>query len=366
MAVVNVATLKYQGTCYLAITKLSILNVKIIYTLNAFQYNKNEILITVLSLQYSKICGEYLTMKKTVKISLLILLTMIVLMLSEGCAGKAVRETDNDAETIIAEESAVETGCVSIGKKKPEYLTFVDVFGESYQTEIHPEVPKTDYDVSQFVWNGDNLSYEDDTYTSRLGVDVSYHQGDIDWEKVKADGYEFAVIRLGYRGYGETGSINLDEKFYENITNAQNAGLDVGVYFFSQAIDEGEAAEEAEFVLEHLNGVNLQLPVVYDPERILEDEARTDDVSGEQFTKNALMFCSMIEDAGYEPMIYGNMLWEAFEFEMEQVCRYPFWYADYERKPQTPYRFRIWQFSEEGHVEGIPETVDLNIELIRK
>lgn len=305
-------------------------------------------------------------MKKTIQRLCLMILIVIVLVISGIFGYRFIHDTGNVTETIIVEESAVETESVSDEKKEPEYLTFVDVFGESYQTEIYPDIPKTDYDVSRFIWNDGRLSYEDDVYVSRLGVDVSHYQGYIDWEKVKEDGYEFAIIRLGYRGYGETGSVNLDTRFYENITNAQNAGLDVGVYFFSQAVDESEAVEEAEFVLEHLNGFELQLPVVYDPERILEDEARTDDVSGEQFTKNAIAFCSGIEDAGYEPMLYGNMLWEAFEFEMEQVCRYPFWYADYERKPQTPYRFRIWQFSEEGQVEGISEKVDLNIELVKK
>ena len=177
--------------------------------------------------------------------------------------------------------------------------------------------------------------------------------------------FDFAFIRLGYRGYGQEGNIRLDKEFHQNIQNAQAAGFDVGVYFFAQAINEEEALEEANFVLQNLQGYTLQLPVVYDPESILDDEARTDNVSGEQFTKNTEAFCSAVSDADYEPMIYANMLWEAFELDLEKLSEYPLWYADYEPAPQTPYHFRFWQYTQSG--TGLlvsTENVDLNIQLI--
>lgn len=210
------------------------------------------------------------------------------------------------------------------------------------------------------------MIYKDDKYSSRLGVDVSHHQGKIDWEKVKEDGYEFAIIRIGYRGYGTEGTLNLDNRFHENIKDAQRAGLDVGVYFFAQAINEEEALEEAEFVLKHLKGYELDLPVAYDPESILYDEARTDDVTGEQFTKNAKVFCKRIRKAGYEPMIYSNMLWEAYELDLKKLSDYPIWYADYEPLPQTPYDFVMWQYTSSGTVDGIKGRVDLNIQFVGK
>ena len=249
---------------------------------------------------------------------------------------------------------------------EPEILTFVDVFGEEYQTQIIPEVARSPYASEAFVRYGDSIRYEDDVYYCRRGIDVSHHQGHIDWDRVKAAGYDFAFIRLGYRGYGQAGSLNLDKSFDTNIRNAHEAGLDVGVYIFSQAIDEDEAAEEAEFVIKHLEGYSLELPVVYDPESILDAEARTDDVTGEQFTKNTMLFCKMIADAGYEPMIYSNMLWEAFQFDMTVVSEYPVWYADYEPLPQTPYDFSFWQYSNTGHVDGVSGEVDLNIEFLKK
>ena len=251
-------------------------------------------------------------------------------------------------------------------QKEAEILKFVDVFGNPYEVEINPNIAKKKYQDNNFTREGDKLSYEDDNFSSRLGVDVSYHQGSIDWEKVKADGYDFAMIRIGYRGYGTEGTLNLDTSFHENISNAQSAGLDVGVYFFAQAINEEEALEEAEFVLEYLNGYQLQLPVVYDPESILDDEARTDNVTGEQFTKNTEVFCKRIQDAGYDPMIYSNMLWEAYELDLEQLAAYPIWYADYEPLPQTPYDFTMWQYSNSGTVDGIEGATDLNIQFIKK
>ncbi len=247
-----------------------------------------------------------------------------------------------------------------------EILDFVDVFGDHYQTAILSSVKKHEYSSDKFVHDGHKLTYEDEKYTSRMGVDVSRYQGKINWEKVKAEGIEFAILRIGYRGYGTAGNISLDERFYENIKGAQAAGLDVGVYFFSQAINEEEALEEANFVIEHLSGYELQLPVVYDPESILDAVARTDNVAGEQFTKNTIAFCDAVKKAGFEPMIYSNMLWEAFEFDLTQLDSIPIWYADYEKLPQTPYRFEYWQYTNAGVVSGIDGRMDLNIQIIEK
>lgn len=251
-------------------------------------------------------------------------------------------------------------------KQEPQILDFVDAFGEAYQVKINPEIKKHDYKLDAFVHDGDRLSYNgDERYSYRLGIDVSYHNGEIDWEKVKAEGYEFAFLRIGYRGYGKEGRICLDKQFYNYIQNARAAGLDIGVYFFSQAVSEEEAAQEAAFVLQTLDGIKLQLPVVYDPESILDAEARTDHVTGSQFTKNTIVFCEQIEKAGYQPMIYSNMLWEAYQFDLEKLAKYPVWYADYESLPQTPYAFDYWQYSNEGMVDGIAGAVDLDIQFIR-
>ena len=291
-------------------------------------------------------------------------------LLLTSCSGKAAEETTGQEVQEAGkntEAASKEGDAAEKETKEPEILHFVDVYQNPYQVEINPNVEKHDYKDEAFVHNGDRLSYEGDSnYTYRLGVDVSEHQGYVDWQALKDSGFEFAFIRLGYRGYGQEGRICLDREFHRNIQNAQAAGFDVGVYFFAQAVNEEEALEEANFVLQNLDGYTLQLPVVYDPESILDDEARTDNVSGEQFTKNTEVFCSAVADAGYDPMIYANMLWEAFELDLEELSEYPLWYADYEPAPQTPYHFRFWQYTNQGQVPGITGNTDLNIEMVPK
>lgn len=246
-----------------------------------------------------------------------------------------------------------------------EILEFVDAWGEWHETEIDPAIRKHDYNWSCLTNTEAGIQYAgDERYTIRKGIDVSEHQGDIDWGQVKAAGYDFAFLRIGYRGYGEQGTLCADAKFQQNIVNAHNAGVEVGVYLFSQAVSEDEALQEAGLVLEQLQGHSLELPVVFDPERIRDDAARTDNVTGEQFTKNTVLFCEKMKEAGYQPMIYSNMVWEAFEYDMEALADYPIWYADYEPVPQTPYYFSFWQYSEKGSVDGIEGNVDLNVQFL--
>lgn len=245
-------------------------------------------------------------------------------------------------------------------------LHFVDVFGEKYETTVLEKVDKNPYLALHYFKSEEQLRYEDDLYISRLGIDVSKYQSSVNWAKVKDAGYEFTFIRLGFRGYGQAGNIKLDQKFEEHFSGASQEGLDVGVYFFSQAINEAEAVEEAEFVIKQLGGRDLQLPIVYDPESILDDVARTDDVTAEQFTKNTIAFCDAIAAAGYKPMVYCNMLWEAFQLDLSQLTNYPIWYADYEPVPQTPYKFEFWQYTNTGRVPGIAGEMDINIQMIKK
>ncbi len=260
---------------------------------------------------------------------------------------------------------------VSPAEKEPEaqekeILHFVDAHGKEYDVQIRPDIEKHSYDWEKLDRDGGRMIYEDGVYTSRMGIDVSHYQGEIDWNKVKDSGISFVFLRIGYRGYGTEGKLCSDERFEENLQGAQDVGLDVGVYFFSQAVNEDEALEEADFVINRLKGTELQLPVVYDPERIQDVQARTDDVTGEQFTRNTIVFCDAVENAGYTPMIYSNMVWEAFEYDLTQLSDLPIWYADYEAVPQTPYRFSFWQYSESGSVNGIEGNVDLNLEFCRR
>lgn len=262
--------------------------------------------------------------------------------------------------------------CVSCGKNtvaenvESEIGYYIGTSGNENEYEINPNAARHPYNLDCFISDGTDVIYErDENFTTRKGVDVSKWQGDVDWEKVKAAGYEFAFFRLGYRGYQE-GGLFVDDTFHQNMENAGKAGLDLGVYFFSQAISEEEAIEEAYFVLNELENLEIQLPIVYDPEFVYEDDSRTKDLSGEQITKNVKAFCEIIENAGYESMIYASMYWEAEILDMGELKDYTFWYADYADKPQTPYDFAYWQYSDTGSVDGIEGNVDLNIQFIRK
>ena len=280
------------------------------------------------------------------------------LVIAEIVRGVSMEPVVDTTETT---EAAVESEAVA----EPENLDFVDVYGESYSVEVHQDWEKHPYDYANLNKDGAFYAYEDETYTSRAGIDVSKYQGEVDWQAVADSGASFVFLRMGYRSYG-SGELNLDPMFYHNIEGAQAAGLDVGVYFFSQAINEDEAREEADFVLSNLKGYELQMPIVYDPETIREDAARTDNVTGEQFTKNAVAFCEEVKAVGRTPMVYCNMLWEAYQLDLQQLESYDIWYADYEALPQTPYNFCIWQYSQAASCPGVSGHVDKNLWFIRK
>ncbi len=194
---------------------------------------------------------------------------------------------------------------------------------------------------------------------ARLGIDVSEHQGAIDWAQVKASGMEFAFIRIGYRGYSQ-GGLFTDEYAAENLRAAREAGLDVGVYFYSQAISIEEAAEEALFCVRFLEGQELQLPVVFDWEYVSAD-ARTGAMDPETLTDCARVFCDTVEKAGFEAMVYFNPSIGRDLMDLIALQDYPFWLAMYGAEMDYPYAVEFWQYSETGTVPGIEGNVDLNI-----
>lgn len=289
-----------------------------------------------------------------------ILITALCCVLFLSACVAATQEGDK------GEQEDSTTGVKTEEKDGKEFLVFQDVEENSYRAELLENVPRNTYDFSKLHTDEQTgfKTYEDEEngVTSRIGIDVSEFQGeDIDWKQVRESGIEFVIIRLGYRAYGETGELVLDDMFDRNMQGALDAGLDVGVYFFSQAITPGEAVEEAEFVLEHVRGYEIDGPIVYDTEEIKGDTARTDNNTRQEFTNYCKVFCDTIEQAGYDPMIYANMKWMAFTLDMEQLADYDFWYADYHDVPQCPYEYEIWQYSETGAVPGINANVDLNV-----
>lgn len=203
------------------------------------------------------------------------------------------------------------------------------------------------------------------TGESRHGIDVSEWQGDIDWQQVKDAGIEFAIIRLGYRR-SETGELSTDEKALANLQGAAEAGIPTGAYFFSQAISTKEALEEAEYALSLLEGYTLTYPLIYDWE-YLGEEARTADVDARTLTDCIKTFCSRVEEAGFQSMIYFNPHFHENEvLYLEELTDYHFWLAMYDTQMDYPYQIDMWQYSCTGTVPGITGEVDLNLYLPRK
>ncbi len=279
-------------------------------------------------------------------------------------------EIPPESERVSTARLLAEKGAAAIEILKtlfPQQVVIADE-GVFHFFDIDSSLKLNEYDPKSFSVNESGLiTYEEDGEEKGYrGIDVSQHNGQIDWEKAAASGIDFAYIRAGIRGYG-SGKLVEDERFEENFTGAKNAGLNVGVYFFTQAVTKEEAVEEAEFVLSLLNGRNPDIPIAVDVEKVESDETvpRTGSLSREQYTENVKAFCERIKEAGYDPIIYGNgktffMLLNARDLE-----EYDKWFADYispkDWTPYFPYHFRIWQYNSTGSCDGITGDCDLNL-----
>lgn len=228
---------------------------------------------------------------------------------------------------------------------------------------ISETLKKHDYVYDNFIQqeNGE-IIYTDDTQSvqSLKGIDVSRHQGKINWRKVAGDDVSYAFIRAGYRGTTE-GKLVEDEYFQDNIEGALDNNIDVGIYFYTQAMTEKEAQEEAEFVINLIKSYDVTYPVVLDLEEVTGSSARTSQMTKEEYTRAAIAFCEKIKEAGYTPVIYGNLKTFMIMLDLEQIEDYEKWFAYYDTPVYFPYAFSIWQYSSKGSVDGIEGDVDLNI-----
>ena len=223
------------------------------------------------------------------------------------------------------------------------------------------DVPACERDAAQFVYrNGQQYYLNEQKITSKLGIDVSSYQGDIDWNAVKESGVDFAFIRCGFRGYG-SGELVTDKYFDKNVQGAQAAGVNVGVYFYSQAVTKAEAIEEAELTLSLIGDYKLTYPVVYDWEMVPEDTARTDHIGVDDLTDCTIAFCDTIRDAGFIPMVYQNKRTSLLKLDLPRLQKYDFWLAEYNDRASYYYDYRIWQYCSDGYVPGIEGVVDMNI-----
>lgn len=266
---------------------------------------------------------------------------------------------DEEAKELAEEEEKKEAEEDPSKDGKHTLLTFAD--GTEEWVLINPYLEQNTYDYTKLQMRADKMAYyESGKSISYLGADLSKYNGDVDFHALKESGIEFVMLRLGSRGYG-SGQIMLDEKFEEYMNKASEAGLEIGVYFFSQAITAEEAVEESNFIIQTLTERNIAYPVAFDMEYVQNDKARVEILSKEEKTAVARAFLENIKAAGYKPMIYGTKEWLIKEINLTKLTDYDIWLSQQKDIPDYPYKFQMWQYTTEGDIPGVEGDVDLNI-----
>ena len=231
--------------------------------------------------------------------------------------------------------------------------------GSKEWVDIDEDIKKNTYDFSNLKYQEPIMRYYvDGKVASCFGVDISSNLGDIDFEKLKNAGCEFCMIKIGSRGYS-SGNIVFDEKYKDYLSGAKKAGLNIGVYFCSQAVSKNEAREEAEELIAAIEDYPVKYPVAFVMESIEDDMAGIEMLDTEERTKIAKAFMDEVKDAGYMPVLYGDKEWLLTMLDMEELEKYDVWYAQDGNKPDYPYEFKMWQYKSEGKVNGISQNVPL-------
>lgn len=275
---------------------------------------------------------------------ILLLLTLMFVLAACG-------QGELPATSVVSAPASGEPGDV-------EKIPVVEVGGQI--VPVDESLEQSGFTEADFIVMAETGRVECVSRQAITGVDVSSHQGEIDWSAVAGDGIGFAMLRIGNRGYSQ-GGLKQDACFEANYAGARENGLDVGVYIFSQAISVEEAVEEAEFVLSILDGRELQMPVVFDWEEIDGDVARTDNVDVETVTACAVAFCRRIAEAGYDTAVYCNGMVGYLRYDISQLQHLPIWYAEYRAWPSFAYAIDMWQYTSSGKVAGISGNADLNL-----
>lgn len=223
-----------------------------------------------------------------------------------------------------------------------------------------PTAPQNPYGPVDFGFDGAYITCLAGDY--QVGIDVSEWQETIDWQAVRDAGVEYVMLRIGWRG-SEEGKLFEDDCFRSHYDGATAAGLQVGGYFFSQAVSVEEAKEEAAYVLQLLDGRALQMPLIFDWEQINSTD-RTADMDRRTLTDCSIAFCSAVKEAGYEPGIYFNPDLGSRLLYLGELTDYRFWLAMYSSTMSYPHKVDMWQYTNTGSVPGIEGDVDLNVHLI--
>lgn len=245
-------------------------------------------------------------------------------------------------------------------KEQLEYTVLKDIsYLVKTEDEIDPAKEDTAFNDAEMDSDGTEHNGKLSEENALLGIDVSKWNKEINWKKVKEDGIEFVIIRCGYRG-SSTGALVEDPYFQKNIEGAEEAGLKIGLYFFTQAVNEVEAVEEASMVLMLARSHRLAYPLYIDTEGA-GGNGRADKLDKEMRTRVVKAFCETIENSGFNAGIYASKNWYEHNLDMESLTGYQNWLAQYSSKPSYGGEYSMWQYTSAGSVEGIEGRVDLNL-----
>lgn len=306
---------------------------------------------------------------------------------------KIIEETEVKEEVEIKEEVKVYEikKKDDISKERQRFLDAIEAkadesAGGPHILLVDEDTEESDYESGTYEFDGSYvlcnnmksknleepgwlIKYEDDEFISILGIDISEYNGLINFSKVKDEGIDFVMIRAGWRGSTE-GRLYEDKYYKDYYYEAKEAGLKIGFYFFSQAKNEDEAIEEANFVLDLVKDKSVDLFIAYDMENSYDFDGRADGLSYIQYTNNALAFCKTIEDAGYSSNIYTNQDWANNHYNTKELNDngYTMWLAQYTGFPNPHYDYAMWQYTASASINGVSSVgrTDIDLMLIRK
>lgn len=276
--------------------------------------------------------------------------------------------SDNDSnrkkENSKTDEDSTEEGKDGLTDAEADHVNQTKITksdGTEEWSNISPFITKNKYDENGFIYKDPIMKYyENGKNISYMGVDISKETGLVDFVKLKNAGVQFVMIKVGARGYGN-GQLTVDDTFTDYIQKASEAGLDIGVYFYSQAITKEEALEEANLVYENIKDYHLVYPIAFDMEKVSGDAARTDFLTREGKSNLALVFLDALKNVGYKGIIYGNKEWLIKEINLSTVGAYDIWLSQEGEKPDYPYKYSMWQYTQSGTIDGINGDANLDI-----
>jgi GH25 family lysozyme M1 (1,4-beta-N-acetylmuramidase) len=275
---------------------------------------------------------------------------------SDNKEDKTEKENEKTSVYDVTEKETVSSKDKDDEEEDDDYITSITVKhsdGTKEEVYLDDDIARSKYDYSNLKSKSPLMTYTvEDQVVSKCGVVINANLGEVDFAKLKKAGVDFVMIKIGARGYS-SGNIVMDANYEDNLAAAKKAGLDIGVYFSSQAVSKSEAREEADTVLDAIEKYSIKYPVAFMMQNVTDDMARIEALETSERTQIAKAFMDRIANSGYTPVLYGDLEWLLTYLDMSSLSDYDVWYAQDSSKPDYPYQFTMWQYSSNSTVSGI-------------